>query len=507
MYTGQPRRQPQRSSAAAAAGAALPNPGTEPLQLASNQDMAVVDDSDAVSRFEAALAAHRRLNAREDALADAQRAALERAESHDLAPPTPPVQASELQQLLDEFEAHAPAEETKTAAPPPKVTKGSGGGVYGRAARRNANQGTSRDEYGDPGPALEAISDAAATAARVTGDGLELAAKGVAVAAGATVAVVVGAAAATGAAAVEGAKVAGPAIRDAANATAEITSDAVEAAGPILQDAADATVEAAGRAADVAGPVIRDAADATVEYAGKAADAAGPVLRDAAEATSQAASAAVEQMQEIDWGDVDPGCSYNCGILEDTDLKGLGDMLGGAAAPAPPEADAAPADDAPADDVPKGPTIDDVAALVQASLDETSAAALRVTAKDAASPTTTSPGDDIAFDGDADPADLPEKPKPKRRKSKKKKKADGDAASPKSPKLKRKGSRRKKKADAAAAEARAAEAEARVAEQAAEREAMASRIAELEKSVEDLSAPAPDPPAADEKPVCGCVIA
>ena len=84
--------------------------------------MAVVDDSDAVSRFEAALAAHRRLNAREDALADAQRAALERAESHDLAPPTPPVQASELQQLLEEFEAHAPAEETKTAAPPPKVT-------------------------------------------------------------------------------------------------------------------------------------------------------------------------------------------------------------------------------------------------------------------------------------------------------------------------------------------------------------------------------------------------
>ena len=261
--------------------------------------------------------------------------------------------------------------------------------------------------------------------------------------------------------------------------------------------------------------MIRDAADATVEYAGKAADAAGPVLRDAAEATSQAASAAVEQMQEIDWGDVDPGCSYNCGILEDTDLKGLGDMLGGAAAPAPPEADAAPADDAaaddaPADDVPKGPTIDDVAALVQASLDETSAAALRVTAKDAASPPTTSPGDDdIAFDGDADPADLPEKPKPKRRKSKKKKKADGDATSPKSPKLKRKGSRRKKKAaeDAAAAEARAAEAEARIAEQAAEREAMASRIAELEKSVEDLSAPAPDPPAADEKPVCGCVIA
>ena len=471
--------------------------------------MAVVDDSDAVSRFEAALAAHRRLNAREDALADAQRAALERAESHDLAPPTPPVQASELQQLLDEFEAHAPAEETKTAAPPPKRSSGgSGGGVYGRAARRNANQGTSRDEYGDPGPALEAISDAAATAARVTGDGLELAAKGVAVAAGATVAVVVGAAAATGAAAVEGAKVAGPAIRDAANATAEITSDAVEAAGPILQDAADATVEAAGRAADVAGPVIRDAADATVEYAGKAADAAGPVLRDAAEATSQAASAAVEQMQEIDWGDIDPGCSYNCGILEDTDLKGLGDMLGGAAAPAPPEADAAPADDAPADDVPKGPTIDDVAALVQASLDETSAAALRVTAKDAASPTATSPGDDIAFDGDADPADLPEKPKPKRRKSKKKKKTvDGDAASPKSPKLKRKGSRRKKKAEAAAAEARAAEAEARIAEQAAEREAMASRIAELEKSVEDLSAPAPDPPAADEKPVCGCLIA
>ena len=184
-------------------------------------------------------------------------------------------------------------------------------------------------------------------------------------------------------------------------------------------------------------------------------------------------------------------------------------MLGGAAAPAPPEADAAPADDAAADDAaaPKGPTIDDVAALVQASLDETSAAALRVTARDAASPTTTSPGDDIAFDGDADPADLPEKPKPKRRKSKKKKKADGDAASPKSPKLKRKGSRRKKKAEAAAAEARAAEAEARIAEQAAEREAMASRIAELEKSVEDLSAPAPDPPAADEKPVCGCVIA
>ena len=471
--------------------------------------MAVVDDSDAVSRFEAALAAHRRLNAREDALADAQRAALERAESHDLAPPTPPVQARELQQLLDEFEAHAPAEETKTAAPPPKVTKGSGGGVYGRAARRNANQGTSRDEYGDPGPALEALGDAASAAARVTGDGLELAAKGVAVAAGATVAVVVGAAAATGAAAVEGAKVAGPAIRDAANATAEITSDAVEAAGPILQDAADATVEAAGRAADVAGPVIRDAADATVEYAGKAADAAGPVLRDAAEATSQAASAAVEQMQEIDWGDVDPGCSYNCGILEDGDLMRMGDMLGGAAAPAPPEADEATADDAPAVDVPKGPTIDDVAALVQASLDETSAAALRVTARDAASPTTPAPGDDIAFDGDADPADLPEKPKPKRRKSKKKKKADGDAASPKSPKLKRKGSRRKKKAaeDAAAAEARAAEAEARIAEQAAEREAMASRIAELEKSVEDLSAPAPDPPAADEKPVCGCVIA
>ena len=81
----------------------------------------------------------------------------------------------------------------------------------------------------------------------------------------------------------EGAKVAGPVIRDAANATAEITSDAVEAAGPIIKDAADATVEAAGRAADVAGPVIRDAADATVEYAGKAADAAGPVLRDAAE--------------------------------------------------------------------------------------------------------------------------------------------------------------------------------------------------------------------------------
>ncbi len=274
-----------------------------------------------------------------------------------------------------------------------------------------------------------------------------------------------------------------------------------------MGERAQATVEAAGRAADVAGPVIRDAADATVEYAGKAADAAGPVLRDAAEATSQAASAAVEQMQEIDWGDVDPGCSYNCGILEDNDLSGISNMLGGAAAAAPPEADEAPADDAPADDVPKGPTIDDVAALVQASLDETSAAALRVTARDAASPTTPPPGDDIAFDGDADPADLPEKPKPKRRKSKKKKKADGDAVSPKSPKLKRKGSRRKKKADAAAAEARAAEAEARIAEQAAEREAMASRIAELEKSVEDLSAPAPDPPAADEKPVCGCVIA
>ena len=221
--------------------AALPNPGTEPLQLASNQDMAVVDDSDAVSRFEAALAAHRRLNAREDALADAQRAALERAESHDLAPPTPPVQASELQQLLDEFEAHAPAEETKGEKPPPKVTKGSGGGVYGRAARRNANQGTSRTGSGDPGPALEAISDAAATAARVTGDGLELAAKGVAVAAGATVAVSWGRRRDGRRAAVEGAKVAGPAIRDAANATRGDHVDAVEAAGPILQDAADAS--------------------------------------------------------------------------------------------------------------------------------------------------------------------------------------------------------------------------------------------------------------------------
>ena len=102
--------------------------------------------------------------------------------------------------------------------------------------------------------------------------------------------------------------------------------------------------------------MIRDAADATVEYAGKAADAAGPVLRDAAEATSQAASAAVEQMQEIDWGDVDPGCSYNCGILEDTDLTRMGEMLGGAAAPAPPEADEAPADDAPADDAAAPPT-------------------------------------------------------------------------------------------------------------------------------------------------------
>ena len=75
------------------------------------------------------------------------------------------------------------------------------------------------------------------------------------------------------------------------------------------------------------------------------------------------------------------------------------------------------------------------------------------------------------------------------------------------------GARRRRQRDAQgaaaalAAEARAAEAEARIAEQAAEREAMASRIAELEKSVEDLSAPAPDPPAADEKPVCGCVIA
>ena len=181
-----------------------------------------------------------------------------------------------------------------------------------------------------------------------------------------------------------------------------------------------------------------------------------------------------------------------------------------AARPRPrPEADAAPADDAPADDapaddVPKGPTIDDVAALVQASLDETSAAALRVTAKDAASPTATSPGDDdIAFDGDADPADLPEKPKPKRRKSKKKKKADGDAASPKSPKLKRKGSRRKKKADAAAAEARAAEAEARIAEQAGARGDDRIR----NSSRRGPSAPAPDPPAADEKPACGCVEA
>ena len=45
------------------------------------------------------------------------------------------------------------------------------------------------------------------------------------------------------------------------------------------------------------------------------AAAAGPVLRDAAEATSQAASAAVEQMQEIDWGDVDPGCSYNLSLI------------------------------------------------------------------------------------------------------------------------------------------------------------------------------------------------
>ena len=107
--------------------------------------MAVVDDSDAVSRFEAALAAHRRLNAREDALADAQRAALERAESHDLAPPTPPVQASELQQLLDEFEAHAPAEETKTSAPPPKVpvlAAASTGGPRG-ATPTKARAGTS----------------------------------------------------------------------------------------------------------------------------------------------------------------------------------------------------------------------------------------------------------------------------------------------------------------------------------------------------------------------------
>ena len=146
-----------------------------------------------------------------------------------------------------------------------------------------------------------------------------------------------------------------------------------------------------------------------------------------AEATSQAASAAVEQMQEIDWGDVDPGCSYNCGILEDGDLKGLGNMLGGAAAPAPPKPTRAGGRRAggrraggrhaqgPDDRRRRG-------ARPSVSLDETSAAALRVTAKDAAAPTTTPPGDDdIAFDGDADPADLPEKPKPKRRKSKKKK--------------------------------------------------------------------------------------
>ena len=84
------------SVARTAGGQPRPTPSAR-VQSKKPSVMAVVDDSDAVSRFEAALAAHRRLNAREDALADAQRAALERAESHDLAPPTPPVQASELQ--------------------------------------------------------------------------------------------------------------------------------------------------------------------------------------------------------------------------------------------------------------------------------------------------------------------------------------------------------------------------------------------------------------------------
>ena len=506
--------------------------------------MAVVNDTDAVSRFTAAMAAHRRLNAREDALADAQRAALSRAESHDLA--APPTENDF--ELPDEVEARvAPPE-------PPKLPSGGGGGggVYGRAARRNAVEGTSRDDYGDAA-ALEALSDAAARAAQVTsdaaaaavqatGDGLGLAATGIVVAAGATVAVVVGAAAATGAAAVKGAEIAGPALTEAASATAEVASDAVEAAGLVIRSAADATVEAAGRAAEVAGPVLRDAADATVEYAGKAAnatveyagdaaDAAGPVIRSAADATadyasqaaeaagpalteaaaaaSDAAGAAVESLQEVDWGDVDPGCSYHCGILEaDNDLLGLRPLVGSAFAP--PKVDDSVEET-------KGPTIDDVAAFVQSSLDDASAATLRATTQprptawlvgggNLATRARNAPAnalrraaadDDIALDGDAG-ADAPEKPKPKRRKSKKKKKAPAEGEA-KSPKLKRKGSRRKK---AAAAEARAAE----QAEQAAEREVMMGRIADLEKYVDDLSTPAPDLPV-EEKPVCGCVIA
>lgn len=514
--------------------------------------MAVVDDTDAVSRFAAAMAAHRRLNAREDALADAQRAALSRAESHDLA--APPTENDF--ELPDEVEARvAPPE------PPKLPSGGGGGGVYGRAARRNTVEGTSRDEYGDAAAlealgdaataAVQATSEAAVTAVKVTGDGLQLAATGVVIAAGATAAVVVGAAVGTAAAAGKAVEVSMPVIKDAASATAGYAGDAsvyagdaVEAAGPILRDAADATAEAAGRAVDVAVPVLQDAAaasveyagvaaDAGMEYAGNAADAAGPVIRSAADATadyashaaavagpaltdaaaaaSEAASAAVENLQEVDWGDVDPGCSYHCGILEaDNDLLGLRPLVGGAFAPSK-------VDDSVEET--QGPTIDDVAAFVQSSLDDASAAALRATTQPRPTAWLVGGGnletrarnapanalrraaadDDIAFDGDAG-ADAPEKPKPKRRKSKKKKKAPAEGEA-KSPKLRRKGSRRKKAAGAAAAEARAAE----QAEQAAEREVMMGRIADLEKYVDDLSTPAPDLPV-EEKPVCGCVI-
>jgi len=375
--------------------------------------MAVVDDTDAVSRFAAAMAAHRRLNAREDALADAQRAALSRAESHDLA--APPTENDF--ELPDEVEARvAPPE------PPKLPSGGGGGGVYGRAARRNAVEGTSRDEYGDAAAlealgdaataAVQATSEAAVTAVKVTGDGLQLAATGVVIAAGA----------------------------------------------------------------------------------------------------SEAASAAVENLQEVDWGDVDPGCSYHCGILEaDNGLLGLRPLVGGAFAP--PKVDDSVEET-------QGPTIDDIAAFVQSSLDDASAAALRATTQPRPTAWLVGGGnletrarnapanalrraaadDDIAFDGDAG-ADAPEKPKPKRRKSKKKKKAPAEGEA-KSPKLRRKGSGRKKAAGAAAAEARAAE----QAEQAAEREVMMGRIADLEKYVDDLSTPVPDLPV-EEKPVCGCVIA
>ena len=89
-----------------------------------------------------------------DSLNAAQKQALEDLQKKGLAPPTPPVQARELQQLLDEFEAHAPAEEMKTEKLPPHEGRERFGRRRlreGRAAQRQPRHEQGRVRRPGPG--------------------------------------------------------------------------------------------------------------------------------------------------------------------------------------------------------------------------------------------------------------------------------------------------------------------------------------------------------------------